>query len=141
MDSIYQRYDLQEVINASGRMTILGVSTPRPEVAEAVTEGLNHFFNMKQLVDHTGEHIARLLQVESALIVSCASAGIAQSVAAVICQDDDELLINLHGSQKAVPREIVMPKGHNVNFGAPVDTMVMLGGGKVVEAGYANECT
>lgn len=34
-----------------------------------------------------------------------------------------------------------MPRGHNVNFGAPVDTMVALGGGKVVEAGYANECS
>jgi L-seryl-tRNA(Ser) seleniumtransferase len=40
-----------------------------------------------------------------------------------------------------VPSEIVLPKGHNVNFGAPVGTMVNLGGGKVVEAGYANECS
>ncbi len=32
-------------------------------------------------------------------------------------------------------------QGHNVNFGAPVGTMVNLGGGKVVEAGYANECS
>lgn len=37
--------------------------------------------------------------------------------------------------------EIVLPKGHNVNFGAPVGTMVALGGGKLVEAGYANECS
>ena len=37
--------------------------------------------------------------------------------------------------------EIVLPKGHNVNFGAPVGTMVALGGGRLVEAGYANECS
>ncbi|MBO0223079.1 SelA-like pyridoxal phosphate-dependent enzyme, partial [Vibrio parahaemolyticus] len=75
------------------------------------------------------------------VVVSCASAGIAQAIAAVIVRDDDDLLLNLHSSSKNVPREIILPKGHNVNFGAPVDTMVALGGGKVIEAGFANECS
>ncbi|SFC47434.1 DgaE family pyridoxal phosphate-dependent ammonia lyase [Pragia fontium] len=141
MPSIYEKYNLRKVINASGRMTILGVSTPKPEVADEVLFGLNHYFEIKDLVNKTGAYIAKLLGVENAVVVSCASAGIAQSVAAVIVKDDQDLLLNLHSSDKAVPREIVMPKGHNVNFGAPVDTMVSLGGGKVVEAGFANECS
>ncbi|MEQ5221367.1 DgaE family pyridoxal phosphate-dependent ammonia lyase [Providencia alcalifaciens] len=141
MQSIYEKYQLKHVINASGRMTILGVSTPTPEVVERVTYGLNHYFEIKDLVNKTGEYIAQLLNVESAVVVSCASAGIAQAVAAVIVQDDDDLLLNLHSSSKSVPREIILPKGHNVNFGAPVDTMVTLGGGKVIEAGFANECS
>lgn len=141
MSSIYEKYQLKEVINAAGRMTILGVSTPRRDVVEAVGLGLNHYFEMKDLVDKTGAYLAGLLGVESAVIVSCASAGIAQSVAAVIIKDDDNLLVNLHAAPLAVPHEIVLPKGHNVNFGAPVGAMVALGGGKVVEAGYANECS
>jgi len=141
MSSIYEKYNLKQVINASGRMTILGVSTPRPDVVEAVEYGLNHFFEVKDLVNKTGDYIANLLQVESAVIVSCASAGIAQSVAAVIVKDNANLLVNLHAAPLTVPHEILLPKGHNVNFGAPVDTMVHLGGGKVVEAGYANECS
>ncbi|AWS50591.1 MULTISPECIES: DgaE family pyridoxal phosphate-dependent ammonia lyase [Providencia] len=140
MQSIYDKYQLKHVINASGRMTILGVSTPTPEVVERVAYGLNNYFEIKDLVNKTGEYIANLLDVEAAVVVSCASAGIAQAVAAVIVQDDDDLLLNLHSSDKVVPREIILPKGHNVNFGAPVDTMVSLGGGKVVEAGFANEC-
>jgi len=32
-----------------------------------------------------------------------------------------------------------MLKGHNVQYGAPVETMIFLGGGKLVEVGYANE--
>ena len=32
-----------------------------------------------------------------------------------------------------------MLKGHNVQYGAPVETMIYLGGGKLVEVGYANE--
>lgn len=141
MQSIYEKYQLKHVINASGRMTMLGVSTPTPEVVERVSDGLNHYFEIKDLVNKTGAYIAHLLNVEDAVVVSCASAGIAQAVAAVIVRDDDDLLLNLHSSSKVVPREIVLPKGHNVNFGAPVDTMVALGGGKVIEAGFANECS
>lgn len=32
-------------------------------------------------------------------------------------------------------------KGHNVNYGTAVEVTMRLGGAKVVEAGYANECT
>jgi len=141
MTSVYEKYGLKQVINASGRMTILGVSTPAPEVVETVKYGLNHYFEMKDLVNKTGAYIARLLNCEDAVVVSCASAGIAQSVAAVIVQNDDWLLENLHAVPLTVPHDIVLPKGHNVNFGAPVGTMVALGGGRLVEAGYANECS
>lgn len=140
MSSVYKKYGLRQVINASGRMTILGVSTPRPEVVEAAITGMNHYFEMKDLVNKTGEYIARLLDVEAATVVSCASAGIAQSIAAMLVKDSDWLLENLHVTP-VENNEIVIPKGHNVNFGAPVGTMVALGGGKLVEAGYANECS
>ncbi|WP_112288362.1 DgaE family pyridoxal phosphate-dependent ammonia lyase [Rahnella sp. AN3-3W3] len=139
--SLYEKYDLKKVINASGRMTALGVSTPREEVAAVVNTGLNHYFEMKDLVNKTGAYIAKLLNVENAVVVSCASAGIAQSVAAVIVKDDAWLLENLHAAPLDIPHDIVLPKGHNVNYGAPVGTMVTMGGGKVVEAGYANECS
>jgi L-seryl-tRNA(Ser) seleniumtransferase len=137
---IYNKYHLKKVINVSGRMTILGVSTPRSEVIDTVSCGLNEYFEIKDLVDKTGQYIAQLLNVENAVVVSCASAGIVQAVAGLITKDDHDLLFNLHSSDKYVPREIIVPKGHNVNFGAPIGTMVSLGGGIMVEAGYANEC-
>lgn len=131
MPSIFEKYQLKQVINASGRMTALGVSTPRPEVIDAAMAGMNQYFEMKDLVNKTGEYIAKLLEVEGATVVSCASAGLAQSVAAVLVQDSDWLLENLHVTP-IENNEIVLPKGHNVNFGAPVGTMVALGGGKLV---------
>ncbi|WP_421245959.1 DgaE family pyridoxal phosphate-dependent ammonia lyase [Aeromonas sanarellii] len=141
MPSVYEKYRLKPVINASGRMTILGVSTPEQEVVEAVNFGLGHYFEVKDLVNKTGAYLADLLGVEDAVVVSCASAGIAQSVAAVIVRGDSYRLEQLHAHAHDVPSDIVLPKGHNVNFGAPVGTMVNLGGGRVVEAGYANECS
>lgn len=141
MSSVYEKYQLKSVINASGRMTLLGVSTPEQEVVDAVNFGLGHYFEVKDLINKTGAYLAGLLDVEDAVVVSCASAGIAQSVAAVIVRGDAYRLEQLHAHAHEVPSEIVLPKGHNVNFGAPVGTMVNLGGGKVVEAGYANECS
>lgn len=141
MSSIYEKYNLKQVINASGRMTALGVSTPPAEVVEAMTHGLSQYFEMKDLVDKTGEYIARVLGVEAATIVSCAAAGVAQSVAAMTVKDDQHLLVNLHAMHMSGPTEIVLPKGHNVNFGAPIGTMVALGGGRIVEAGWGNECS
>ncbi|OAT76399.1 L-seryl-tRNA selenium transferase [Mangrovibacter phragmitis] len=140
MSSVYEKYQVKPVINASGRMTILGVSTPSDAVVDAVTQGMQHYFEMHDLVEKTGQYIARLLETEAATIVSCASAGIAQSVAAVLAKDDDWLLTHLHETP-LTDNEIVLPKGHNVNFGAPVGAMVALGGGRLVEAGYANECS
>lgn len=140
MPSIFEKYNLKQVINTSGRMTALGVSTPRPEVVEAAMAGMNQYFEMKDLVNKTGDYIAKLLEVEGATVVSCASAGIALSVAGVLVKDSDWLLENLHVAP-IENNEIVLPRGHNVNFGAPVGTMVALGGGKLVEAGYANECS
>lgn len=110
-------------------------------MVDTVKYGLNHYFEIKDLVNKTGAYIASLLGCEDAVVVACASAGIAQSVAAVIVKDDDWLLENLHAAPLVVPHDIVVPKGHNVNFGAPVGTMVAMGGGRLIEAGYANECS
>lgn len=131
---------LKEVINASGKMTILGVSKVSESVLAAQRYGGEHFFEMADLAEKTGAYLAELLKTEDAQIVSSASAGIAQSVAALIGQGDSYHLYHPY-SEKISKREIILPKGHNVDYGTPVEVMVTQGGGKVVEAGYANMCT
>ncbi|MGH2038345.1 SelA-like pyridoxal phosphate-dependent enzyme, partial [Enterococcus faecalis] len=80
----YEKFHLKEVINASGKMTILGVSKVSEAVLAAQRFGGEHFFEMSELSVQTGAFLADLLKVEDAQIVSSASAGIAQSVAALI---------------------------------------------------------
>lgn len=82
----YDKFGLKEVINASGKMTILGVSKVSENVLAAQRFGGEHFFEMSELFIQTGAYLAKLLKVEDAQIVSSASAGIAQSVAAIIGQ-------------------------------------------------------
>lgn len=136
----YEKFHLKEVINASGRMTILGVSKVSESVLAAQRFGGEHFFEMSDLSIQTGRYLADLLKVEDAQVVSSASAGIAQSVAALI--GAGSLFHAYHPYTKTITkREIILPKGHNVDYGTPVEVMVNQGGGEVVEAGYANMCT
>ena len=136
----YEKFNLKEVINASGRMTILGVSKVSENVLAAQKFGGEHFFEMSELSIQTGAYLAKLLKVEDAQVVSSASAGIAQSVAALIGEGSVYHAYHPY-TENITKREIILPKGHNVDYGTPVEVMVEQGGGQVVEAGYANMCT
>lgn len=140
MENLYEKFGLKEVINASGRMTILGVSKVSENVLDAQSFGGKHFFEMDDLLEKTGAYLANILKVEDAQIVSSASAGIAQSVAAVIGQGSTTHVYHPY-TEKITRRNIILPKGHNVDYGTPVEVMVETGGGKVLEAGYANMCS
>lgn len=120
-------------------MTALGVSKYIDEAIEAQAIGGKNFFEMEQLYINTGQYLADLIGAEGAQIVSSASAGIAQSVAALIGKGSQFHLYNPYSS-RLTQREIIIPKGHNVDYDAPIQTMIELGGGRVVEAGYANKC-
>ena len=138
--NVYDKYHVSRVINASGKMTILGGSRVNDKVIEQCKIGAGHFFEVKDLLDKTGIYIAQLLNVESAYIVNSASGGIAQAIGAAICQDNYQKIMNLY-DPACLKREVVICKGHNVNYGTAIEVTMRLGGAKVVEAGYANECT
>ncbi|OJG72551.1 L-seryl-tRNA(Ser) seleniumtransferase [Enterococcus quebecensis] len=121
-------------------MTILGVSKVSENVLAAQKFGGEHFFEMSELSIQTGAYLAKLLNVEDAQVVSSASAGIAQSVAALIGEGSVYHAYHPY-TDKITKREIILPKGHNVDYGTPVEVMVEQGGGQVVEAGYANMCS
>ncbi|MCP1185219.1 DgaE family pyridoxal phosphate-dependent ammonia lyase [Paenibacillus sp. 1781tsa1] len=136
--SLQAKYGLKRVINASGRMSILGVSAPTDSVMDAMKQGGQRYVEIAELVNKSGEYITQLLGSESAVVVNSASSGIALSVAAIVTAGDSRLSLRLH-QEPILKNEIIMLKGHNVQYGAPVETMIFLGGGRVVEVGYANE--
>lgn len=138
VNSLNAKYGLKRVINASGRMSILGVSAPTDTVMDAMKHGGQNYVEIADLVDKAGDYIARILGSEAAVVVNSASSGIALSVAALVTQGNRRKSERLH--QEDIPKnEVIMLKGHNVQYGAPVETMIYLGGGKLVEVGYANE--
>ena len=133
---------LRKIVNASGRMTKLGVSTQSEYVQEAILYGSNNYFDMDELYVKAGSYIAEMLEAEDAVVTSCASSGIVFTIAGLICGSNHRLIENLHIEKDDIKkREVIIPKGHSVDYGVPVHTMIELGGGKVVEAGNANKVT
>ncbi|WP_096436860.1 DgaE family pyridoxal phosphate-dependent ammonia lyase [Alteribacter populi] len=138
VNSLNAKYGLKRVINASGRMSILGVSAPSDTVMDAMKQGGQNYVEIADLVDKAGDYASDILDSEAAVIVNSASSGIVLSVAALVTQGNRRKSERLH--QEDIPKsEIIILKGQNVQYGAPVETMVHLGGGKLVEVGYANE--
>ncbi|CCI86397.1 DgaE family pyridoxal phosphate-dependent ammonia lyase [Lactobacillus gigeriorum] len=138
--NIYEKLDLKHVINASGKMTILGVSKVSKEVIDAQNFGDTHFFEIEDLVKKTGNYLAGLLGAEDAIIVNSASAGISMAIAAIIGRGSQYHVYHPFDNRFS-KNEIIIPKGQNVDYGAPEEVMINLGGGRVVEAGYANMCS
>ena len=58
----YEKFHLKEVINASGKMTILGVSKVSEAVLAAQRFGGEHFFEMSELSLQTGAFFSQLVE-------------------------------------------------------------------------------
>lgn len=135
--NIYQRLGLKRVINACGKMTILGVSAVSPEVMAATAEAAGAFVEIDALVDRTGELVSTHTGAQDSYITSCASAGIAIAVAAVITRGEPDRVAMMPDSA-GMANEILILRGHNIDYGAPITSAIRLGGGRIVEVGQSN---
>lgn len=138
--SVYEEIGLKRVVNACGRVTKIGVSTLSDEVAQAAIKGGQAYVIIEDLIDRAGEIISRYTGAEDSCVTSCASAGICLTVAGLISKGRKSIMDRLPDSS-GLPNEIILQKGHAIEFGAPMSTMLRLGGGVPVEAGTVNEAS
>lgn len=136
--NIYEKIGLKRVINGSGKMTALGVSKVSDTVVETMREAGQNFVVIDDLIDRVGEIISKVTGGEDTCVTSSASAGIALTVAGLITGKNIDLVEKMPNSA-GLKNKVIIQKGHSVNFGAPIPTMVRLGGGVPVEVGYSNE--
>ncbi|TVX80040.1 DgaE family pyridoxal phosphate-dependent ammonia lyase [Peribacillus simplex] len=135
--NIYEQIGLKKVINACGKMTPLGISAVNDLIAESIKQALQDYVEIDTLIRHTGKIIAKHTDTEDGCPTIGAAAGVAISVAATISKT------NLHAVEQlpffeGTANEIIIQKGHTIHFGASIKQIIALGGGHVVEAGYAN---
>jgi D-glucosaminate-6-phosphate ammonia-lyase len=134
----YERLGLRRVINAAGKMTYLGASAVEPEVAAALADAAGSYVEMDRLMDAAGHQIAEATGAEAGMVTACAAAGIAIGVAACITGADLRAVHQVP-DLPTQRRDVVLQKGHAVDFGAPISQMIRLGGGRPVEVGSAND--
>jgi D-glucosaminate-6-phosphate ammonia-lyase len=135
--SIYNDLGLEPAINSSGKMTALGGSVLGREVTDAMAAAGREHVVIADLMVQAGRWIAGVVGTDDACVSSGASSGVAISVASVIAGTDKSLIQGLPG-RVGRPFEIVIQKGHAVDFGAPITQMIALGGGQAVEVGSVN---
>ncbi len=133
---LLERYGLTPVINVSGTMTSLGASRVVPEAIEAGAEIQSHFVAIDDLQARAGQVIARLTGAEAGFVTACSAAGISLGVAGCMTGTNLGRIERLPDTE-GLKNEVVVPAGHLVNYGAPIDQAVRITGARVVPLGTA----
>ena len=75
-DNIFERWNLNRIINVSGTMTSLGASRVLPKIRKDVDQILNSFVDIDQLQNEASRVIRKVIGSESGCITSSSSAGL-----------------------------------------------------------------
>jgi D-glucosaminate-6-phosphate ammonia-lyase len=135
----FVRYGLRRVINASGTETPYGGSPVRDEVIEAVRALVPHSVFMAELQAAACRTIASALGCEAGCVTGCTAASIAMAVAGCMTGADRGRIDQLPDTT-GMRNEIVIQKGHVVDYGHDVTQNVRVAGARVVEIGVATDC-
>ncbi len=134
---LYEKYELTRVVNACGKMTHLAGAIVLPSIAAQANAALTGFFDLDELQQRAGATIARWSGAEWGCVTACTAAGISLSMAACMAGKDAGRIAQLPDIQ-GMKNEVVLQKGHAVNFGAPVAQTIRLAGAQIVEIGTIN---
>ena len=135
---LYDKYQLTRVVNGCGKMTHLAGAAVLPDIAAQVQAALPCFFDLGELQEKSGEVIARATGAEWGCVTACTAAGIALGVAACMTGSDLGRIAQLPDTA-GMADQVVVQKGHTVDFGAPVTQTIRLSGARVIEVGSVND--
>ena len=131
MTSIYKRFGVKTVINASGPMTRLSGNILAPEVREAMSEAAAACVRVEDLQEAAGKLIASVTGAEAGYVTSGAAGGLALGAAAAIAGMDVAKMDRLPDTT-GMPNEIVIQREHVTAY----SHALRLSGAKLVEVGY-----
>jgi len=134
--NFFDQLGLRRVVNAAGKLTMLGASTQSAGVRAAMQEGAQNFVDLAELMRAADQRIAQATGAEGGFITSCSAAGVAIAVAACVTRGDlarTEALPFV-----GPPNELIIQGGHKIHFGASLTQIMRLGGAQIVEIGTVN---
>ena len=132
----YKRLGAKPVINAMGAVTLLGGSTPVPEIQEAMDAASSAYIPLDHLQEKAGERIARLLGVPAAYVTSGAGSALTLAAAAVMAGDDDDKIYQLPDTT-GMKNEILIQRRQRYHY----DHCLEASGAKLVEFGTDDGAT
>lgn len=134
---LYKEYNLTPIINACGKLTRTSNARVYPQIKDVVLESLDYFFDADELTQAASNKIAEFTGTQAGFVTACTAAGLTLCAAACMTGTDMGKVAALPDTSK-MKNEVIVQKGHTVDFGAPVTQMIRLSGAKIIEAGNAN---
>jgi len=128
--NIYTDLGASPVINAIGSVTMLGGSTPSPEVKAAMEQAGQVYVPLMELEEKAGRAIAQMVNVPAAYITSGAGSALTLATAAIMAGDDDNKIQQLPNTA-GMKNEILIQRRQRYWY----DRCLELAGAKLVEFG------
>ena len=133
---IYRELGARPVINAIGSVTMLGGSTPFPEVREAMEHADDAYVPLMELEEKAGQAIAEMVDVPAAYITSGAGSALTLATAAFMAGDDDSKIEQLPDTS-GMKNEILIQKRQRYWY----DRCLQLAGARLLEFGSEEQTT
>ncbi len=133
---IYKEIGATPIINAIGSVTLLGGSTPIPEVKDAMERANDAFIPLEHLEEKAGQAIADLIGAPAGYITSGGGSALTLATAAFIAGDDDDKIERLPDTS-GMKNEILIQKRQRYWY----DRCLEMAGGKLVDFGSEEETT
>ena len=136
MGNIYRELGATPIINAIGSVTMLGGSTPIPEVKEAMALAGDSYIPLMELEDKAGSAVAEMIGVPAAYITSGAGSALTLAAAAVMAGENDDSIEQLPDTT-GMKNEILIQKRQRYWY----DRCLEASGAKLVEFGSEEKTT
>ena len=138
--SIYKELGANPIINATGSVTLLGGSTPVPEVVEAMAMANQAYVPLMELEEKAGKFIAGIVNVPAAYITSGAGSALTLATAAIMAGDDDDKIEQLPDTT-GMKNEILIQNRQRYMMHYWYDRCLELAGAKLVDFGSEERTT
>jgi uncharacterized pyridoxal phosphate-dependent enzyme len=112
----YQKLGVTPLINAAGTYTVLSASTMPDEVRAAIELAARSPVNLNELIEASGEYLAKQLRCEAALVTSGAAAALVVGTAACITMGNEQPILDIPTDMSKLKNEVIVQKGHRYGY-------------------------
>ncbi|HET7214964.1 MAG TPA: selenocysteine synthase [Terriglobia bacterium] len=138
--NIYKELGVKTIINAWGTITLIGGSLIPPEAVAAMSAAAEHYVSIPDLLEATGDRIAKMLKDlpadHSATVTSGAAGAIMSGVAGTLTGENKELIRQLP-DLTGMKSEVLMLKSQHRHYG--YNPQILASGVKIVEVESADD--
>src|SRR5437870_4216204 len=112
----YQKLGVTPFINAAGTYTVLSASTMPPEVQAAIALAAKQPVNLNELLDASGEYLAKRLRCDAALVTTGAATALVVGTAACVTRGSDSAILNIPTDMSSLKNEVIIQKAHRYGY-------------------------